>query len=66
MVVAIAIGVLSFTFLTLVLFGHGYVNLVEYIAWRMKVHARKVRAMHQRRAAVMNNRWVDELEVGNG
>jgi len=63
MIIAIAIGVLIFTFLTLVLFGHGYINTVEWIAWKLKVHARKVRIMHQRRAAVMNERWVGDLET---
>ena len=42
--------------------GHGYVNTVEWIAWRLRCHARRVRQMHQKQAAVMDDRWAREMK----
>ena len=58
MTILIASGVLLVAWLSLVLFSHGYVNTCEWLAWRVKLHADRVRAMHERRANVMRDRWV--------
>lgn len=44
------------------LYGHGYVNTVEWLAWILKVHARHVRRMHEMRRSELNERWNSEMK----
>ena len=64
MIIPIAIGVLIFTFLTLVLFGHGYINTIKWLSWRLLRHAQAIEKMHENRRAIMNGRLVRQLEMG--
>ena len=41
---------------------HGLANTLDTLAWRIHRAARSLREMHARRAAVLNERWVRELE----
>lgn len=46
--------------LAFVAVGHGYANTVEWLAWRLRRHARSVRRMHVAREAVLKQRWEDD------
>ena len=37
--------------------GHGYANTVEWLAWRLRRHARSVRKMHVAREAELRELW---------
>jgi hypothetical protein len=45
----------------LFLFAHGYANVAEALALRLLLHARRVREMHERRAKVLRERWLEIL-----
>jgi len=62
MIVLLGFGILLAAWLLVILFGHGYVNTVEWIAWRLRVHARRVRTMHRKQAAIMDDRWTKEMK----
>ena len=46
------------------LVGHGYANSIDQLSWWLHRHAEHVRGLHERRAAVVRERWVRELETG--
>lgn len=46
------------------LVGHGYANSIDQLSWWLHQHAAHVRGLHERRAAVVRERWVGELETG--
>jgi hypothetical protein len=48
------------------LVGHGYANTVDQLSWWLHKHAVHVRGLHGRRAAVVQERWVRELERADG
>ena len=43
--------------LAIVAVGHGYANTVEWLAWRLRRHARSVRKMHVAREAELRELW---------
>jgi hypothetical protein len=66
MTIAISVGVLTVIFMTLVLFGHGYVNTCKWLSWRLLSHAQTIEKMHENRRAVMNSRLVHQLGMEMG
>tara|TARA_R110000868_G_scaffold131804_1_gene342125 strand:+ start:282 stop:473 length:192 start_codon:yes stop_codon:yes gene_type:complete len=44
------------------LYGHGYPETIDAIAYRLHVHAGVVRAMQDERRRVVRERWIKEME----
>lgn len=42
--------------------GHGYANTVDHLAYLLHKHAERMRGIHDRRRAVVQERWVKCLE----
>lgn len=62
MIPVILIVTLAALWLMVELRGQGYANAVDSLAYKLHRHARGVRKLHAERAAVVNERWVRELE----
>lgn len=58
--------ILALCWVGVCLVGHGYVNTVEQLSWWLHRHAGHVRELHGKRAAVVRERWVRELEGTDG
>ena len=50
------------TWILVCLIGHGYANTVDHLSYLLHRHASRVRQMHDRRKAVVSERWVRSLE----
>ena len=61
-VVLLSIGLMLFTWLIVCLIGHGYSNTIDHWAYILHRHAVRMRQMHGRRSAVVQQRWVEDLE----
>jgi hypothetical protein len=55
-------SVLAVVWMAIVMVGHGYVNLVEWLALALHRHARSVARMHRNRAQIIEGRWRKEME----
>ncbi len=44
-------------------FLHGTANTIDWVAWKLHRAAGAIRDLHERRTAVMSERWVRELEA---
>ena len=63
MVVLIAVSILAAAWGFVCYVGHGYANTVDHLSWMLHKHAKGVRSRHRARQAVVNERWVRELET---
>ena len=62
MIVLISLIVLALLWAAVAIFGHGYVNSVDTVAYWLHQHARRTREMHERRAAVVQKQWIQAIE----
>jgi hypothetical protein len=61
-VVLLSLGLLLITWVLVCLIGHGYANSVDHVAYLLHRHAEKMRGIHDRRRAIVSERWVKCLE----
>lgn len=61
-VVLLSLSLLLITWVLVCLIGHGYANSVDHVAYLLHRHAEKMRGIHDRRRAIVNERWVKCLE----
>lgn len=61
-VVILSLALMLVTWLLICLVGHGYSNTVDHLAYLLHRHAEKMRGIHDRRRAVVQERWVRCLE----
>jgi hypothetical protein len=60
--VIVSVVLMLAAWLLVCLIGHGYANTVDHVAYLLHRHAEKVRQMHDRRKAIVAERWVRCLE----
>lgn len=64
MITLVGLSILALAWAFVCFIGHGYANTVEHVSWYLHRHARATRERHERRAHVVAERWVRELESG--
>ena len=57
------IGTIELCWTLMLLYARGYANLIDSAALGLKWHARRVRLMHQKREALLEKMWTEELRT---
>jgi hypothetical protein len=61
-VVLLSLSLMAVMWLLICFIGHGYANTVDILALWLHKHADRMRGMHDRRRAIVSERWVKCLE----
>jgi hypothetical protein len=57
----LVLGILSAAWAAFCALIFGYVNSVDWLALKLKGHARRVRGFHRKREEEMTRRWTEEV-----